>query len=75
MTTAYYHAVDLQGKKADKLKALQEVQDQVKSNEKSIQTEIRELSKDDFYSLYGAFFFGNFLWNPLFNGNGAYHLL
>lgn len=56
VTTAYYHAVDLQGKKADKLKALQEVQDQVKSNEKSIQTEIRELSKDDFYSLYGAFF-------------------
>lgn len=66
VTTAYYHAVDLQGKKADKLKALQEVQDQVKSNEKSIQTEIRELSKDDFYSLYGAFFFLGIFFGILF---------
>lgn len=66
VTTAYYHAVDLQGKKADKLKALQEVQDQVKSNEKSIQTESRELSKDDFYSLYGAFFFLGIFFGILF---------
>lgn len=66
VTTAYYHAVDLQGKKADKLKALQEVQDQVKSNEKSTQTEIRELSKDDFYSLYGAFFFLGIFFGILF---------
>lgn len=66
VTTAYYHAVDLQGKKADKIKALQEVQDQVKSNEKSIQTEIRELSKDDFYSLYGAFFFLGIFFGILF---------
>lgn len=66
VTTAYYHAVDLQGKKADKLKALQEVQDQVKSNEKSIRTEIRELSKDDFYSLYGAFFFLGIFFGILF---------
>lgn len=66
VTTAYYHAVDLQGKKGDKLKALQEVQDQVKSNEKSIQTEIRELSKDDFYSLYGAFFFLGIFFGILF---------
>lgn len=66
VTTAYYHAVDLQGKKADKLKALQEVQDQVKSNEKSIQTEIRELSKDDFYSFYGAFFFLGIFFGILF---------
>ena len=66
VTTAYYHAVDLQGKKADKLKALQEVQDQVKSNEKSIQTEIRELSKDDFYPLYGAFFFLGIFFGILF---------
>lgn len=65
-SNAYYHAVDLSGKENDKIKALEEVQAQVKSDEKSIQTELRDLSKDDFYSLYGVFFFLGIFFGILF---------
>lgn len=66
ITRAYYHAVDLSGKESDKFKALEEIQAQVKSDEKSIQTELRDFSKDDFYSLYGVFFFLGIFFGILF---------
>ena len=75
ITRAYYHAVDLSGKESDKFKALEEIQAQVKSDEKSIQTELRDFSKDDYYLLRSVLFPRNLFWNSFPYGNGTHHLL
>lgn len=66
VTTAYYQAVDLKGAKADKNAVYKEIQDTLSLDDRSIQPEIRELSRDDFYSLYGAFFFLGIFFGILF---------
>ena len=66
VTTAYYQAFDLKGAKADKNAVYKEIQDTLSLDDKSIQPEIRELSRDDFYSLYGAFFFLGIFFGILF---------
>lgn len=63
---AYYHAMDFHGKKEDKMAAYEEVQETLSTEDRSVVAEIRELSRDDFYSLYGAFLFLGIFFGLLF---------
>lgn len=63
---AYYHAMDLEGKKKDKNTVYREISDTIPTDDHSIIAEIRELSRDDFYSLYGAFLFLGIFFGLLF---------
>ena len=63
---AYYHAMDFHGKKEDKMAAYEEVQETLSTEDRSVVTEIRELSREDFYSLYGTFLFLGIFFGLLF---------
>lgn len=63
---AYYHAMDFHGKKDDKMAAYEEIYETLSTDDRSVGAEIRELSRDDFYSLYGAFLFLGIFFGMLF---------
>lgn len=63
---AYYHAMDLEGKKKDKDAAYREISEKMSTEDRSVVAEVRELSRNDFYSLYGVFFFLGIFFGLLF---------
>lgn len=65
-TRAYCHAMDLEGKKKDKDAAYREISEKLSTEDRSVVAEVRELSRNDFYSLYGAFFFLGIFFGLLF---------
>ena len=58
--------MDFHGKKEDKMAAYEEVQETLSTEDRSVVTEIRELSREDFYSLYGTFLFLGIFFGLLF---------
>lgn len=67
VTPTYYHAMDLKGKKADQAEAFKAVQEEMSlKTEDFVLSEVRELSRDSFYSLYGTFFFLGIFFGILF---------